>query len=176
MTVFVGGEDGSWAITRLEPVTGPPLEPASRLDVREENDGGNGVWAIRGTPSYERYVNAAEQRRLADRSPPLGRPEASLAAMIPIKKSDEWWALPQDERRGIFEERSHHIATGLEYLPAIARRLYHCRDLGEPFDFVTWFEYAPEDAAAFEELVDALRLTEEWNFVEREVDLRLERR
>src|SRR2546428_7160638 len=32
------------------------------------------------------------------------------------------------------------------YLPAIARRLYHCRDLGEPFDFLTWFEYAPADA------------------------------
>jgi hypothetical protein len=51
--------------------------------------------------------------------------------------------------------------------------LYHCRDLGQPFDFLTWFEYAPKDAAAFEELVIALRHTEEWKYVEREVDIRL---
>ena len=49
-------------------------------------------------------------------------------------------------------------------------------DLGEPFDFLTWFEYAPGDSEAFEELVGALRATEEWRYVEREVDVRLERR
>jgi len=53
--------------------------------------------------------------------------------------------------------------------------LHHSRDLGEPFDFVTYFEYAPEDAAAFEDLVARLRETEEWRFVTREVDIRLER-
>jgi hypothetical protein len=36
-----------------------------------------------------------------------------------------WWELPQDERRRIFEESSHHVTTGLEYLPAIARRLHY---------------------------------------------------
>jgi len=40
-------------------------------------------------------------------------------------------------------------------------------------DFLTWFEYAPEHAARFEELVAALRATEEWRYVEREVDIRL---
>jgi hypothetical protein len=40
----------------------------------------------------------------------------------------------------------------MEYLPAVARRLHHSRELGEPFDFLTWFEYAPEHADAFEEL------------------------
>jgi len=86
-----------------------------------------------------------------------------------------WWELSQDERREIFEERSRHIATGLEYLPAVARRLHHGRDLGEPFDFLTWFEYAPEDAAGFEELVGRLRETDEWRYVAREVDIRLAR-
>jgi hypothetical protein len=66
-------------------------------------------------------------------------------------------------------------ATGLPYLPAIARRLHHGRDSGEPFDFLTWFEYAPGDADAFEELVGRLRSTEEWSYVEREVDIRLTR-
>jgi hypothetical protein len=63
----------------------------------------------------------------------------------------------------------------MQYLPAVARRLYHGRDLGEPFDFLTWFEYAPRDARAFEELVSRLRATPEWDYVEREIDIRLAR-
>lgn len=78
-------------------------------------------------------------------------------------------------RRSAPRDRSHHIATGLEYLPAVARRLLHGRDLGEPFDFLTWFEYAPADAGAFEELVGRLRETEEWRYAKREVDVRLAR-
>lgn len=81
----------------------------------------------------------------------------------------------QDERRTLIEECSHHIAPGLEYLPAIARELSHGRDLGEPFDFLTWFEYAPDNESAFKELVARLRETPEWPYVEREVDLPLER-
>src|SRR5258706_13272272 len=106
-------------------------------------------------------------------SPPLGRPESTRGALIPIKKSRAWWELPQDERRAIFEERSRHIADSMKYLPAIARRLHHARDLGEPFDFLTWFEFAPGHEGMFEDLVGMLRSTEEWKFVEREVDVRV---
>ena len=95
--------------------------------------------------------------------------------LIPIRKTEAWWALAQDERRAIFEEQSRHIGVGLEYLPAVARRLHHSRDLGEAFDFLTWFEYAPEHSASFEELVRRLRDTEEWRYVDREVDIRLTR-
>ena len=63
----------------------------------------------------------------------------------------------------------------MKYLPAIARQLHHCRDLGEPFDFLTWFEYAPQHTEAFEELVNELRATEEWQYVDREIDVRLVR-
>src|SRR5262249_29720373 len=50
---------------------------------------------------------------------------------------------------------------------AVARRLYHCRDLGEnePFDFLTWFEYGPSDSPAFDELVAELRASEEWSML-----------
>lgn len=67
-------------------------------------------------------------------------------------------ALAQDERRAVFEWQSHHIAIGMRYLPAVARRLHHCRDLGpaEPFDFLTGFDYAPEYEPAFDELLGAL--------------------
>jgi chlorite dismutase len=86
-----------------------------------------------------------------------------------------WWALPQDERRALIEEQSRHITIGLTYMPAIARRLYHCRDIDgqEPFDFLTWFEFAPADEMAFDELLRLLRATEEWRYVDREVEVRL---
>jgi chlorite dismutase len=108
---------------------------------------------------------------------PLGRPEATRGALIPIRKNAAWWALSQDERRELFEEQSRHTSLGMRYLPAIARRLHHCRDLAsdEPFDFLTLFDYAPADEAAFDDLVAELRASPEWRYVDREVDLRLER-
>jgi hypothetical protein len=57
----------------------------------------------------------------------------------------------------------------------VARKLHHSRDLGEPFDFLTWFEFSPRDEAAFDALLARLRSTEEWRYVEREVEVRLER-
>ncbi len=130
-------------------------------------------WVLQGVTSYERYSTLQERQALLAVQEPLGRPTATRAALISIKKSADWWALAQDERRALFEERSHHIATGIGYLPVIARRLHHSRDLGQPFDFLTWFEYAPTADDAFEELVERLRATEEWVYVEREVDVRL---
>ena len=130
---------------------------------------------MRGVTSYQRYTQRNELAALEAKQPQLGRPEATLAALIPITKSAAWWQLAQDERRELFEESSHHIETGLEYLPAVARELHHGRDLDEPFDFLTWFEYAPQDAPAFEELLSRLRTTPEWGYVEREIDIRLTR-
>jgi chlorite dismutase len=124
--------------------------------------------------SHERYTEKREHDELARWSAPLNRPEATCAALIPIRKSEAWWALSQDQRRQIVEE-ARHIPIGLTYAHAIARRLHHCRDLGQPFDFLTWFEFAPADEPRFDELVRILRATEEWSFVDREVDIRLER-
>src|SRR2546427_12444477 len=107
--------------------------------------------------SFERYATRAERSLLEAREGSLGRPSATRAALIPVRKSAAWWDLPQDERRAILEERSHHIRTGLEYLPDVARRLYHSRELGEPFDFLTLFRYRPNPPAAFEEPVGRLR-------------------
>jgi chlorite dismutase len=175
---FVGGDAGSWAVDSMTVVSGPELPAVSHLEV-VEGDASTPVdarWVLQGVTSNERYVARSELDALVARQEALGRPGSTRAALIPITKSEDWWALPQDERRRIFEERSHHIATGLEYLPAVARRLHHGRDLGEPFDFLTWFEFAPADAERFEELVQRLRQTEEWTYVEREIDVRLSRR
>jgi len=185
MTTFVGGASGDWRVLSISPVKAEGLALVPHLAILDETaivratdsvTGASGVrWLLRGVSSYLRYVERAEKTRLDEASPPLGRPEATRAALIPIRKSAAWWDLPQDERRAIFETRSHHIADSMKYMPAVARRLYHARDLGEPFDFLTWFEYAPKDADLFEDLVRMLRSTDEWTFVEREVDIRLER-
>ena len=122
-----------------------------------------------------RYAEKAETVTLAAAQAPLGRPEATCAALTLRRKSAAWWALAQDERRDLCEEQSHYTQTGLRHLPAIARQLYHCRDLGQPFDCLTWFEYALDHATAFDELLAVLRQTPEWTFVDREIDIRLVR-
>jgi hypothetical protein len=176
-TSFSGAHDGQWTVTSATAVRGAPLPPITRLLVSQtlqlpaQTDG----WPLTGVASYVRYVQRPEDTALAARQAGLGRAEATCAALIPIAKSAAWWALTQEERREIFEARSHHIADSLAYLPAIARQLYHCRDLGGAFDFLTWFEFAPVHSDLFEELVRRLRHTEEWHYVEREVDLRLRR-
>ena len=175
--VFVAGAGGDWRVERIAAVRGEALPFAPRLARLEGVQGGDvrGIWTLRGTTSHERYVARAEKEALRAVQPPLGRADSTRAALIPVRKSKEWWELAQDERRRIFEEQSHHISIGLRYLPAVARRLYHCRDLAGPFDFLTWFEYGESDAERFEELVGELRRSPEWEYVEREVDVRLSR-
>lgn len=177
---FAGGTIGVWRVVKMEAVVSASLADAARLTVIDGPVASmqeSTKWILRGITSNERYVTRQEKDQLAAQQPHLGRPQATCAALIPLRKSAAWWGLTQDERRTIFEERSSHAKTGIKYLPAVARRLHHCRDLGEnePFDFLTWFEYAPSDSQAFEELVGALRASEEWRYVEREVDIRLVR-
>jgi len=173
---FHGGSSGCWRVAAQRAVVGEPLAAVSHLDVRPADKIVTGAaWILEGLMSNLRYATRQEVTTLRTRQEDLGRPAARLAACIPIKKSSAWWALAQDERRQIFEEQSHHTAIGLDYLPAVARQLYHCRDIEEPFDFVTWFEFPPEAAAAFDDLLAKLRATREWTYVEREVELRLER-
>ncbi len=177
---FIGGEQGAWRVVAMRGVSGELLPPVEHIEVVQglpiaPIDSLPAAWRLQGLTSNVRYADRTEVDSLVARQPALDRPEATCAALIPIKKSARWWALSQDERRVIFEETSHHTQIGLDYLPAIARRLHHCRDIGEPFDFLTWFEYAPEHADAFERLVNALRATPEWDYVEREIDIRLMR-
>ena len=172
---FTGGPSGQWKVISMQTIVGPSIEKASYLsilpgDLRSFQDG---IWSLKGFTSNVRYVEKHEKEKLNVIQPELGRPEAIYAALIPIKKNEAWWALAQDERRKIFERDSHHTQIGLKYLPQIARRLHHCRDIGQPFDFLTWFEFTENDNALFNNLVSELRETEEWKFVEREIDIRL---
>ena len=177
---FVGGDTGLWRVVGMEAVAGEPLPSARRLDIAPgacTASDPSAAWVLRGITSNERYVMREEKSRLVAKQQGLGRPESTCAALIPIRKSAAWWALTQDERRSVFEAHSRHIEVGLRYLPAVARRLHHCRDLSEnePFDFLTWFEYAPAHEAEFNELLVELRASQEWTYVDREVDIRLDR-
>lgn len=169
---FIGGPTGAWKIECIIPVAGNGLPAAERLSLQTGFATSTGhTWAFRGVAGHARYVERRERTLLDADSPPLGRPDAHTGVFIPMCKSPQWWALTQEERRAIFEERSHHIAHSLKYLPAIARGLYHSRDLGEPFDFLAWFEFASTHASAFAELLRELRASEEWRYVDREIEI-----
>jgi Chlorite dismutase len=176
LVTFRAGDTGSWLITSNKPYIGASWPSAKCLEVvTEESPNSPAIWSLKGVTSNERYLARADKATLVAKQAPLGRPTADRAALIPIRKNSAWWALTQDERLAIFDES--HNAIGLKYLPAIARRLHHCRDMDaqQPFDFLTWFDYSAADTAAFEDLVAALRQTREWKFVDWEIDIRLRR-
>ena len=177
---FVGGNDGPWKVTAARAIAGETWPAIDRLNIVAGNialPSAGAAWVLHGATSNERYVTRPEKEQLLAKQQGLGRPEADCAVLIPIKKNAKWWAMTQDERRQIFEAQSHHTQIGLEYLPAIARRLHHCRDLAdvEPFDFLTRFEFAKADTEEFDKLLVRLRVSEEWKFVEREVEIRFTR-
>jgi hypothetical protein len=129
---FIGSDIGQWRIDSIQPVVGRGLSPANRLKISrgvEDQVTEQSAWKLCGVTSNVRYTQRNEIARLSARQETIGRPTASRAALIPIRKNKDWWALAQDERRMIFEAQSMHIALGMEYLPAVARRLHHSRDL-----------------------------------------------
>lgn len=175
---FIGSDVGSWEVIKNSAVIGQSLESVKRIEVINLPAiqlNLSATWILQGFTSNLRYTVSDEVSLLRAKQEGLNRPDSKCAAMIPIKKNAEWWAMAQDERRAIFEEQSHHTEIGLSYLPEIARKLHHSRDLGEPFDFITWFEFAPEHTDKFDHLLLQLRSSIEWQYVEREVDIRLQK-
>ena len=119
--------------------------------------------------------DAPRTTRARGQQPPLGRTEATCAALIPIAKSAAWW----DSGAG---RTARHpggaICPHRDWTPISAG--HRPSPVSQPrprgtLRLLTWFEYAPADAAQFDDLVAQLRLTEEWRYVEREVDIRLQR-
>lgn len=174
---FVGGHTGEWKVAEIVPVIGSTLATPNYLSIHKEDlsleTEQASDWVLKGFASNLRYTTREEKNILDVNPSVLGKIENQFAVMIPIKKKETWWAMTQDERRKILEENSRHIEIGSKYLTSINRQLYHSRDLGEVFDFITWFEFSEENKSKFDELLAALRKTEEWSYVEREVEVRL---
>jgi hypothetical protein len=177
-TTFIGGRTGRMSVRSQDTMSG---EPIARVDAVEMVAGvaldipADASWSFHGVTSNDRYTTRTEKTELIGKQAPVGRPEANRAALILLRKSAEWWALTQDERRAVLEEESHHIAIGMRYLPAVSRHLLHCRDLGAeaPFDFIGFLDFAPKSEAAFDAMLVQLRATREWSYMEREIDIRL---
>lgn len=126
------------------------------------------------------YTDAPLRRELVSISSAESGP---VAVLIPISKSAAWWAMAQEERTAQFRSSGSakgHFAIGASYAARIFRRLYHARYLpGATWDFLTYFEFPREDEPTFRALLAELRdpcLNPEWEFVEREVEIWMQKR
>ena len=78
--------------------------------------------------------------------------------VIPIRKSAEWWLLPQEHRAAMMQE---HTEATMPYLKTVKRKLYHSSGLDD-LDFITYFETSKlED---FHSLVLALEKVKEFQY------------
>ena len=145
------------------------------------------VW--QGSTQHLQYTDGQQQAELA-RVSNTGKSFAAgaVALLIPITKSESWWALPLAARAAHYRTGEGlsspvadggrvegHTAIGARFADRIFRRLYHARYLpGASWDFLTYFEMHAEDAPAFRQLLAELRdpaVNPEWRYVDREVEI-----
>jgi chlorite dismutase len=152
-----------WHMTRIEGRVPVPTAGAAH--------------ALFATTQHLGYTSAQQQAHLARISHPG---PGKVVVMIPLTKSEAWWALPQDQRQQHFAAARGHTAIGTTYADRIFRRLYHARYLPDSdWDFVTYFELHPDHVPDFRRLLAELRdpvRNPEWAYVEREVEIWMHRR
>jgi hypothetical protein len=168
-----------YRVEAVSTVRGAPLggiEPGARF-FRVESSAGPpaGEGDLVGATQHLGYTRARERRELL--SGPAAGPD-SLAVVIPITKSEAWWALAHDERDRLFRgqgERDGHVNVGRPYAPRLFRKLYHGRGISQAgWDFLTYFEFEPNGVEDFRALVAGLRDPErnpEWREVVRESEI-----
>src|SRR5215468_5499135 len=95
---FVGGKSGMWRVLTIRPVQGDVVPQAERVAVCREDESSplESQWTLSGVISNIRYVERPEQQELSLKQAPLGRSEATMAALIPIRKTAAWWNLAQE--------------------------------------------------------------------------------
>ncbi len=79
-------------------MTGASLPMVPRIAVFEDSAGAdnlNAAWMLRGSTNHSRYTRRNEQKTLSAGRPRVGRREATRAVLVPITKSQAWWALAQ---------------------------------------------------------------------------------
>ncbi len=176
---YVGGATGSWRVDQIETFSGPDLTPVSHLEILGGRLGRvpqGTAWVLPAVVSSTRYITREDPRPAESSRSPVPESREPSAALVLIRKSDEWWNLAGATRQDIIEARSRQVDARLRMLPAIARRFTLHRDGSDAFDFLTWFEFDAQDSALINDLARAIRATDEWNYVEREIEIRLSKR
>ena len=141
----------------------------------------------KGSVRHLNYTPATVRAELQKRSTgSYPASETTLAVMIPIRKSEKWWGLAQDERQKYFDKKSgrqNHTALGYDYADRIYRKLYHSRYLESKtplgYDFLTYFEFHEKDGELFKQLLGELRdltMNPEWQFVDFELEIWLSKK
>ena len=175
---YVGGSSGAWEVMQLTSRLGDPLAGATHVDVlngRLDRTPVGTSWILSGLVRNTRYVTREEFIPTETRRPANDVPPPTCAALIPIRRSPDWWQLGREVRREMRHTQSQRAPRGLRYLSALIRRWQHRQDPSEQFDGVIWFEYEPRDSSAFDDLLADWRASEEWKYVDRECDIRLVR-
>ena len=104
---FIGGNSGDWKVTSTMTIKGKPIKEVSHISIVTSTleKSKEGIWAHKGIISNTRYVERKELTKLQAIQPETGREAATCASFIVMDKSEEWWAMTQDERREIFEKK-----------------------------------------------------------------------
>jgi len=104
---FAGGSSGVWRVLALRSVRGEALPHVERVAIYRGKEPlpFESRWTLSGVISNTRYVERPEQQELTLKQAPLGRLEATTAALIPIRKTAAWWNLTQEERPERFREQ-----------------------------------------------------------------------
>jgi hypothetical protein len=83
---FVGSDSGQWKVLNMKTIVGEGLEPISHLSVVQGSlliSENSGIWTLKGLVSNVRYAEKDEKEKLAAVQEALGRPQATMAALIP---------------------------------------------------------------------------------------------
>ncbi len=134
---------------------------------------------FRGVTQHLQYTTDAQRQELDRQSrSELPPSESTIAVLIPIRKSEEWWNLAQDQRQAYFQKAVNegHTTVGLRYVDRVFRKLYHSRyvDPTAHYDFLTYFEFYGQYSDDFRKLLMELRdptRNPEWNYVDLEFEI-----
>ncbi len=155
------------------------IETPMPISPSEEYVSPSSVIQFYGVTQNLHYTSDAQRQELKRSRAELEPSDQTTAVLIPIRKSEEWWKLAQDQRQAYFQrtdKHEGHTAIGLPYVDRIFRKLYHSRYLNAVlgYDFLTYFEFEDAYAQDFRALLAELRDTAvnpEWSYVNREFEI-----
>ncbi len=192
LTMNLEGKVDHYVIREVSPVIGeaPSNLMQSKNVLRIEtsipfsedtlSQGDSSVIQFHGIRQHLHYTSETQRQELSkDARPEVEPSDHTTAVLIPIRKSEEWWKLSQDQRQAYFQKsdtRPGHTAIGLKYVDRVFRKLYHSRYLNAAlgYDFLTYFEFEDVYVDDFKALLAELRDTNinpEWAYVNREFEI-----